>query len=362
MNAIVVGAGISGLAAAHVLHNAGVSVTVLEASDALGGRVRSLLGADGEHLGDLGPSWVWPPYQPELARWLASLDIPTFAQFEEGDGVIERTAGEPTRRVRLPSQHGQRRPLRGPKAIVDALLARLPDGTVRTATRIASVRESDGRLELIVDDGRCHATEQIVLAAPLRVIARDITFDPPLPLALRSVLADSPTWMTAHAKALIVYDRPFWRQAGLSGRIASGVGPLVEVHDHCGEDGPPAALVGFVGLDAAARATLARAHGPDTLAQAVVEQLTRCLGADAAEPRLVRIEDWAREPFIATAADVENPGGHPAVLPPVVRQSFLGGRLHFAVAESAAVSPGLLEGALVAGERAARAIIDRAAA
>jgi len=40
-NFIVVGAGLAGLAAASTLHNRGHDVTVLEASDGVGGRVRT---------------------------------------------------------------------------------------------------------------------------------------------------------------------------------------------------------------------------------------------------------------------------------------------------------------------------------
>lgn len=31
--------------------------------------------------------------------------------------------------------------------------------------------------------------------------------------------------------AFAIYDRPFWREAGLSGTAQSMVGPLAEIHD-----------------------------------------------------------------------------------------------------------------------------------
>ena len=307
MNAVVVGAGVAGLAAAVTLHGAGAAVTVLEASAAIGGRVRSLTDADGRHLGDLGSSWVWPPYQRELAAWLERLGVGTVAQHDAGDGCLERAPGDPVRRVPLPAQHGQHRPVGGPQAIVDALLARLPRNAVRTGARVTRVRDDGGRLELVTETGERHVAAQAVLAAPLRVVVRDVRFEPALPTALERTLASAPTWMAAQAKALIVYDTPFWRARGLSGRIASAVGPLVEAHDHCGVDAAPAALVGFVGPDAGARAALARERGPDALASAVVDQLVRCLGPEAAAPGVVRIEDWATDPRIAAAADVDRP-------------------------------------------------------
>lgn len=357
MNVIVVGAGVSGLVAANVMHSCGMKVTVLEWSDSVGGRVRSMRSANGTHLGDLGPSWVWPPYQPELSRWLDLLDVQTMEQFEDGDGCIERLPSQPVQHTPLPSQHGQRRPVGGPQVIVDTLLGRLPQACVQNGVCVVSVCQSDGALELKSDKGDRFVAEQVVLAAPLRVIARDVTFDPPLPAPLSRALEHSPTWMASQAKALIVYEKPFWRTQGLSGRIASTIGPLVEAHDHSGEYGSPAALVGFIGIDAGDRAVIAQDHGPEALGQAVVEQLVRCFGQEAANPRAIQIKDWASEPGIATHWDIEYPGGHPSVLMPLVRESYLSGRLHFAVAETSMLSPGLLEGAFVAGERAARNVV-----
>ena len=79
----IIGAGLSGLCAAHMLHQAGKNVIVLEAGKQPGGRIKSLYdSASGSALADLGPTWVWPQYQPIVADWLARLDVATFEQFE----------------------------------------------------------------------------------------------------------------------------------------------------------------------------------------------------------------------------------------------------------------------------------------
>ena len=59
VNVVVVGAGFAGLAAALDLHDAGLSVTVLEARERVGGRVFSVELENGE-IAELGAEWIMP--------------------------------------------------------------------------------------------------------------------------------------------------------------------------------------------------------------------------------------------------------------------------------------------------------------
>ena len=68
----IVGGGLAGLYAAHVLERKGIhDHVVLEARDVWGGRIASTsLVAGGSPLDrfDLGPTWFWPAYQSQLDR------------------------------------------------------------------------------------------------------------------------------------------------------------------------------------------------------------------------------------------------------------------------------------------------------
>lgn len=101
---VIVGAGLAGLACARTLSAAGVSVTVLEASDGVGGRVRTDH-VDGFTL-DRGFQILLTAY-PELSRWY-DLDQLQLQNFTPGatiwDGSKFRTVGDPLRSPRdLPS-------------------------------------------------------------------------------------------------------------------------------------------------------------------------------------------------------------------------------------------------------------------
>ncbi|MCO4093391.1 MAG: NAD(P)/FAD-dependent oxidoreductase [Acidovorax sp.] len=64
---VVIGGGLSGLYAAHLLEQAGQRVLLIEARERLGGRILSRGHADDRHRLDLGPSWFWPAMNPLVA-------------------------------------------------------------------------------------------------------------------------------------------------------------------------------------------------------------------------------------------------------------------------------------------------------
>ena len=78
----IIGGGLAGLHAAHLLHRAGISFQLFEARDRLGGRILTVdeAGRADEDGFDLGPSWFWPDMQPGLGDLVDELSLGTFAQ------------------------------------------------------------------------------------------------------------------------------------------------------------------------------------------------------------------------------------------------------------------------------------------
>ncbi len=282
----IIGGGLAGVYAAHRLHRAGVEFDLFEARPRLGGRIHST----GAGL-DLGPTWIWPDFQPRMQVLATELGLPVFEQHEIGDALVERSPTQILRHRGYPSGNRSMRIAGGTDRLIQALASALPRERVHLRTPVQSVQLSDTGVRVLE---RTYTSTW--LAIPPR-LANKVSFTPALTERTAHLMAQVPTWMAAHAKYVARYDRTFWRDQGLSGDAFSAAGPLGEIHD--ASHGDTAALFGFFaigapqrrGIDSAALKALCRA------------QLARLFGADAGAPLEDEVVDWAAQPLTATEAD-----------------------------------------------------------
>ena len=357
----IIGGGLAGLFAARLLQAADVAYVLLEARDRFGGRILTV-DESGRPAGDgfdLGPSWYWPRLQPAIAELIAELGLPAFGQNSSGDVIFERMSREgPQRYAGLAQEQLSYRLVGGSSALVQALVRALPRERLllgAQVTAMALVRDGSDGVALTIRraDGKTEQTEerliadQVIAAMPPRLLEATVSFTPGLDQTSARRWRETPTWMAPHAKFFAVYDRPFWREAGLSGTAQSMVGPMPEMHDATTASGH-AALFGFVGLGAEQRAAL----GEEALTGACLAQFARTFGQEAERPRATLLKDWAADPLTATHTD-RAAGGHPAADPaPWVSRPWQG-RLALGGSETSASEPGYLAGAVVAARRAA---------
>lgn len=358
---IIVGAGLSGLYCAWQLERLGVNgVVVLEARDLVGGRIAGV-GDDASNRFDLGPTWFWPEHQRELDQLVDALGLRRYAQHDDGDMLYERAPGETPVRMRgYVSAPQSMRLAGGMNALTDALRGTLRHTRIVTGQAVRRLRlsgdgASDG-VELDSVDAAGGATTwraaHVMLALPPRLAAGAISYEPALPAPLRRAWAATATWMAPHAKYLAIYERPFWREQGLSGSARSGSGPLAEIHD-ASVPGGSAALFGFLGVPARARQSL----GDAVLLAHCRAQLARLFGPQAAAPRAEFLKDWASDALTATAADLEagSGDGHGAAPAAAPASGPWRGRLTAIGSEWSPRFPGYVAGAIEAAGRGVRA-------
>jgi len=215
---------------------------------------------------------------------------------------------------------------------------------VHTAAPVRRIAQADRELEVTSDRGRIVA-RRAVIAVPPPLAAR-IELEPAGP-ARRDQLVQRNA-MGAIVKLVIAYERPFWRERGLSGEaVALGGGPIAVTFDNCSHDLRQPALLAFV------QAAEARRWTGDV--GAALGQLARWFGDEARRPIAIASADWAAEPW-SRGCPVAVAGPRALISTGTTLREPIG-RVHFAGTETATEWTGYLEGALESGERAAREVL-----
>lgn len=357
---VIVGAGLSGLRAASLLHAKGIECKVLDSRDRIGGRVLSLSHPNKPDLGkfDLGPTWFWPQYESLMSNLVNELKIETFLQYSQGAMLLERFQNEPPERYVTPENPNVRsvRFKGGVQSLIDAVADTIPSGIVELETRVTAIRlDQVGAMTVEANVGggtrKKISASAVILSLPPRVVVRHIEFSPSLPPNLMTYLGNKPTWMAGQAKVVVIYDRPFWREVGLSGFVSSLVGPLQEIHDASPLTGS-GALFGFFGTSAKTR----QQFGEDKLFELVIGQLVRLFGPSAQNVSGMLYKDWSTDCETAVDEDLAPLRGNPSYgKPPIV--GVWEKKIIFAGTENNLQYGGHLEGALQAAEQAVSEII-----
>lgn len=224
-----------------------------------------------------------------------------------------------------------------------AVAAELGDA-VRLGAAVTSVRQDHGGVTIstsLAAEIRCRRVV-VAMSPPL---AGRIRYDPPVPAVRDQLTQRMP--MGSILKMLAVYDRPFWREDGLSGEVVGLDGPLPSVFDVSHPGGPGYLCCLVPGRAAQRLGTLDPSHRRDL----VLGELTRLFGPRARTPLDWTEKMWADDPW--------SRGAYAAYLPPGVLTSVGPalwepvGRVHWAGAETADAWTGYIEGAVRSGERAA---------
>lgn len=329
----IIGAGLSGLYSAYLLKNH-FDVTIYEARERIGGRILST-----PERVDLGPTWVWT-HQQHILQLAQTLGLSLYEQYETGHGIYEDT--QRIQRFNMPSNPPSGRFIGSVMALCNALYARIKEEvSIHFNTTLDTVSLEDNMSFTTKETP--HQTLQcdyLLLSMPPRVLMQHVTFKPPISEKKRTALNAIPTWMGSSAKAVITYERAFWKEMGLSGFAMSHIGPLGELHDACVPE--QAALFGFFN---------ANSNRHDK--QAVIAQLVRLFGEQAAEPLAIHIKDWRQDTLSSAPLDNAPLLDHPKYGFP---QRLIHANIFCCSTESSAHEGGYLEGALNAAQQCANTL------
>ena len=233
---------------------------------------------------------------------------------------------------------------------ISVLLARRLGRRVRLGAPVRRI-EQDAHGVVVHADGHTVRARRVVVAVPPTLAGR-IAYGRPLPAARDQLTQRMPQGSVI--KCLAVYDEPFWRADGLSGQVQSDTGPIKITYDNSPPSGRPGVLLGFVEGDAARELTRRSAR---ERARVVSAEFARYFGPRAGRPRKLILQDWSEAEWTRGCYEAFAPPGVLTEYGDALRAPV--GRIHWAGTETATYWTGYMDGAVSAGERAAREVLAR---
>jgi len=412
---IVVGAGFCGLSAATELNAAGLEVTVLEARDRVGGRVEArpnglgeLVDTGGQFICDDMPEVMALARQKRKTLLDAHFDGDYIAQpalspqdaerADDGSGALRdrmnlispddpaiaglsvgawlRAQEEPAdvkaafrsmieglwclgldelplwhlidndRRITNEVGELQYSLAETLHSLADDLAHDL-GGHVRLATPVTLIERGTKGVTVHAGGDIMQAVAVVVAVPP--VMASRIGYAPRLPPRLAHALG---VWRSGSViKVAVRYERPFWRERGLSGMVMWREPPGLFAFD-TSRDAAHASLTFFIGGPLAREW---RPRGEEYVRAETIAKLVAALGPDAGDVRDMTVRDWSDDRWSGGAysdmiIDLDARDAEDALragAPP----------LFFASSELSSSFPGYVEGALVAGREVAARVI-----
>jgi monoamine oxidase len=231
-----------------------------------------------------------------------------------------------------------------PRALAEQLGER-----VRLAAPVRRIAQ-DGDSVTVLADGLEVEAEQALVALPPALMGR-IEFEPPLSQRRRR-LGESlrPGRLV---KCMALYERPFWRDDGLSGEAVSDAGPVTLTFDSSPRDASTGVLLGFVGGPEVADLT---ALPEGERRAAVLACFARLFGRRAEQPLDYVEQDWPAQEWSGGGPTSNFGVGGWTECGPALREPH--GPVHWAGTETATVWSGYMEGAVQAGERGAAELLE----
>jgi monoamine oxidase len=260
-----------------------------------------------------------------------------------------RSAGSIERLIETEGGAQQDRVVGGTQLISTRIAEEQGAETVLLSCPVRAIHRVGGGVTVEGEGVTARARRAIVAMPP--ALAGRIAYAPPLPAA-RDGLSQRMAQGSV-VKCMAIYERPFWREGGLSGAVASATGPVSVGYDNSPPDGSPGVLLGFVeGRAAREAAGLDRSERR----RMVLECMARFFGPKARDAsgyvdRAWAADEWARGCY----GGFMSPGAwsdHGSALREPV------GPIHWAGAETATMWNGYMDGAVSSGRRAAAEVLE----
>lgn len=335
---IIIGAGLSGLVAAHFLTKAGEKEFILlEARSHIGGRIKT------HKKVDLGATW-FQDHHSHLYSLLQELNLESFSQYSAGKSVLIYNTMAPPHFFEIDSkQPSASRIVGGSLELIETLAEGL-ESKLHLNQEVKTIENIDNHVK-ITTSNISYTGDKVIVCLPPK-IASKFNFRPKLPEGLIQQMAKTHTWMSNALKVGISFESAFWREKGMSGTLIGQVGPIVELYDHSCVDGETHSLMGFVneGL---------RDLTSSERKEKILVYLEKYFGSEIRDHIHYFEKDWSGDRF-TNQDQLHSVYMSPQYGNPVFEKTYMADKLLFSGTETANEYGGYLEGAIISGKSAAQ--------
>lgn len=342
-NNIIIGGGLSGLFLAYLLSKKKCNVTILEASQRLGGRIQTIKGMMETPL-ELGATW-FSDMHPNLLELINELGLQKYPQFSKGTSLFQTKSFEPPQKFFVPeAENPSYRLVGGTQVLIDHLSQKIASENIRLNSKVIAIEEVNGELVVETSNGEKLNTASVILCLPPQLAGSQIQFSPKLPDSICTILPSVQTWMSGAIKFVLEYKEPFWRNKGYSGMLYSHAGIVTEMYDHSNFEENKFGFTGFLNSGASF-------YTHEVRKELVLKQLAELLGKEILKPTLYFDKVWRDEFVSGRNQIIERPhqnNGHP-----LLQKSYMNNKLFFSGTETAPEFAGYMEGALISALKTA---------
>ncbi|CAL1582569.1 unnamed protein product [Knipowitschia caucasica] len=257
-----------------------------------------------------------------------------------------------TMRIFSTTNGGQERKFLGGSNQISECMAKELGDRVKLESAVYKIDHSGDTVVVETLDKQIYKAKYVVLAIPPGLNLK-IHFSPELPPLRNQLIHRVP--MGSVIKCMVYYKENFWRKKGYCGSmmIEDAESPIGLTLDDTKADGSVPAIMGFI---LASRCRELSVLTKEQRLKKICEIYSKVLGTDEAlHPVHYEEKNWCEEEYSGGCYTAYFPPGILTQFGRVLREPV--GKLYFAGTETATAWSGYMEGAVEAGERAAREIM-----
>ena len=199
-----------------------------------------------------------------------------------------------------------------------------------------------------------YVCKRVIVSIPTPLY-KDIIFDPPLPKDKQSLSQQNKLGFIN--KICVRYSSPWWRTAGLTGMIQSFTGPISVTRDISIDQKQHYALTCFCAGDAGrALSKLSQQERFKIVTDQIKATLGVAAGIEVPEPIAIDEHEWAHDLWSQGCPCPAAPPGVMSQYENALRSTH--GKIHFVGTETAYEWKGYLDGAVRAGKRGAKEVVQ----